>query len=122
MDLSISKTTPVAAILKLFELSATLCTAKNPVPCGYKKNNKVSKRYTLSDTIYNAIISCQFTKNVNKKLSNFFSKLASFEAELLQEGIFFLVHLFARDILVMKKLEIEKTKPTFIISVLKVEY
>ena len=44
------------------------------------------------------------------------------KAELLQEGIFFLIHLFARDVLVMKKLEIEKTKPTFIISVLKVEY
>ena len=44
------------------------------------------------------------------------------KAELLQEGIFFLVHLFARDVLVMKKLEIEKTKPTFIISVLKIEY
>ena len=44
------------------------------------------------------------------------------KAELLQEGIFFLIHLFARDVLVMKKLEIEKNKPTFIISVLKVEY
>ena len=44
------------------------------------------------------------------------------KVELLQEGIFFLVHLFARDVLVLKKLEIEKTKPTFIISVLKVEY
>ena len=44
------------------------------------------------------------------------------KAELLQEGIFFLIHLFARDVLVMKKLEIEKTKPTFIIPVLKVEY
>ena len=44
------------------------------------------------------------------------------KAELLQEGIFFLIHLFARDVLVMKELEIEKTKPTFIISVLKVEY
>ena len=43
------------------------------------------------------------------------------KAELLQEGIFFLIHLFARDVLVIKKLEIEKTKPTFIISVLKVE-
>ena len=41
------------------------------------------------------------------------------KAKLLQEGIFFLVHLFARDVLVMKKLEIEKTKPTFIIPVLK---
>ena len=36
------------------------------------------------------------------------------KAELLQEGIFFLVHLFARYILVMKKMEIEKTKLTFI--------
>ena len=43
------------------------------------------------------------------------------KAELLQEGIFFLLQLFARDVLVMKKLEIEKTKPAFIISVLKVE-
>ena len=45
------------------------------------------------------------------------------KAELLQEGIFFLVHLFVfpRHVLVMKKLEIEKTNPTFIISVLKVE-
>ena len=43
------------------------------------------------------------------------------KAELLQEGIFFLIHLFAGDVLVMKKLEIEKTKPTFTISVLKVE-
>ena len=44
------------------------------------------------------------------------------KAELLQEGIFFFIHLFARDVLVVKKLEIEKTKPTFIISVLNVEY
>ena len=44
------------------------------------------------------------------------------KTELLQEGIFFLVHLFARHVSVMKKLEIEKTKPTFSISVLKVEY
>ena len=29
------------------------------------------------------------------------------KAELMQEGIFFLIHLFARDILLMKKLEIE---------------
>ena len=35
---------------------------------------------------------------------------------------FFLLHLIARDVLVMKKLEIEITEPTFITSVLKVEY
>ena len=40
------------------------------------------------------------------------------KAELLQEGIFFLIHLFARDIFLMKNLEIEKSKPTVIISVL----
>ena len=44
------------------------------------------------------------------------------KAELLQEGIFFLLHLFARELLEMKMLEIEKTKTFFIISVLKVEY
>ena len=48
--------------------------------------------------------------------------ICSTKAELLQEGIFFLICSFASDVLVMKKLEIEKTKPTFIISVLKVEY
>ena len=40
------------------------------------------------------------------------------KAELL---LLKLLQLFARDILAMKKLDIEKTKPTFIISVLKVE-
>ena len=40
------------------------------------------------------------------------------KAELLQEDIFFSLSIY----LVMKKLEIEKTKPTFIISVLKIEY
>ena len=39
----------------------------------------------------------------------------------MQEGIFFVLQLFARDVLAMKKLEIEKSKPTFIISVLKVD-
>ena len=33
------------------------------------------------------------------------------EAELLREGIFFLIHLFARDVIVIKKLVIEKTNP-----------
>ena len=41
------------------------------------------------------------------------------KAELLQEGIFLLIHLFDRDVLAMKKLEIKKTKPTFIKSVEK---
>ena len=31
------------------------------------------------------------------------------KAELLQEGIFILIHLFARDVLVMKQLKVEKT-------------
>ena len=35
---------------------------------------------------------------------------------------FFLIHLFAQAILVMKKWDIEKIKPTFIASVLKVEH
>ena len=41
------------------------------------------------------------------------------KAELLQLK---LNNLFASELLLMKKLEIEKTKPTFIISVLKVEH
>ncbi len=34
------------------------------------------------------------------------------KAELLQEGIFFLIHLFAQDVLVMKMSGIEETKTT----------
>ena len=41
------------------------------------------------------------------------------KAEILQLN---LIHFFASELLLMKKLEIEKTKPTFITSVLKVEY
>ena len=41
------------------------------------------------------------------------------KAKLLQLK---LIQIFARDILLMEKWEIEKTKPTFIISVLNVEY
>ena len=44
------------------------------------------------------------------------------KAELLQEDFFFLIHLFARDVLVVEKFEIEETKHTFIVSVSKVEY
>ena len=40
---------------------------------------------------------------------NFFSIT---KAELLQEGIIFLIHLFARAILLMKKLKIEEIKAT----------
>ena len=46
----------------------------------------------------------------------------SVKAELLQEGIFFRHPFNARDVLVMKKFETEKTKPTFISSVLEVGY
>ena len=44
------------------------------------------------------------------------------KAEFAQEGIYFVLQFFAWWILLIKNLEIEKSKPTFIISVLKVEY
>ena len=37
---------------------------------------------------------------------------AGFKAKLQKEGIFFLIPLFAGDILLMKKMEIEETKTT----------
>jgi hypothetical protein len=37
---------------------------------------------------------------------------AAYKAELLREGIIFLIHLFARAILLMKKWKIEETKAT----------
>ena len=46
------------------------------------------------------------------------SDYLSSKAELLQEDIFSLIHLFARDVLVMKKLQIGKTKPTFIMYII----
>ena len=64
-------------------------------------------------------LSCTFS-GLHDRLPNHEHVLT--KAELLQEGIFFLIHLFARDIFVMKNLEIEKSKPTVIISVLKVEH
>ena len=42
----------------------------------------------------------------------FFYKLCLTNTELLQVGIFFLIHLFAWEILLLKKLEIEETKNT----------
>ena len=45
------------------------------------------------------------------------------KAKFMQEGIFFFaLQLFSWQVLLIKKLEIEKTKPTLIISVLKVEH
>jgi hypothetical protein len=64
----------------------------------------------------------QFTRIYSNHKMNRYLLSAASKAELLQEGIFFLIHLFVRDVLVMKKLEIEKTKPTLNISVLKVDY
>ena len=43
---------------------------------------------------------------------NFESSTNNTKAELLQVGIFFHIHLFAREILLIKKLEIEETKIT----------
>ena len=44
------------------------------------------------------------------------------KAELQQVGIFFAINFLPWDFLLIKKLEIKKTKTTFIISVLKVVY
>ena len=60
-----------------------------------------------------------FWSNLIMKLFHLF--VAYFKTEFPQEGIFFVLQLFAWWILLIKKLEIEKTRPTFIISVLKVE-
>ena len=58
---------------------------------------------------------------VSQNFSHLHKSVSCHNAELLQEGIFFLIHLFARDVLAIEELEIEKTKPTFIIAVLKIE-
>ena len=42
----------------------------------------------------------------------FIKKITKTKAELLEEGIIFLIHLFTRAILLMKKLKIEETKAT----------
>ena len=52
----------------------------------------------------------------HSKNSNRYFHLTKAELLLLK-----LLQLFARDVLAMKKLEIEKTKPTFIISTFKTE-
>ena len=55
---------------------------------------------------------------------NYFQLLNTFCLDLARTKLLQLklIHKFANAILLMKNLEIKKTKPTFIISVLKVEY
>ena len=53
-------------------------------------------------------------------LLNYFQR--RHKAGFAQEGTFLALNLFAWYILLIKKLEIEKPKPTVIVSVLKVEY
>ena len=55
---------------------------------------------------------------IQKVFPTFDNRIGCTKAELL---LLKLLQLFARDVLAMKKLEIEKTKPTLIISVLKVD-
>ena len=111
----------------------------------WRKHLTISLRHRLGKMILDGMVTlldicpnCQLTSSLTKNIADWLlaaehlGKSKSvllrnqffncFKAELLQEGIFFLIHLFSRDVLLMKKLEIEKTKPTFIISVLKVEY
>ena len=59
-----------------------------------------------------------FKKFINKKFRKQFYLL---KPNNCRKVIFFLLQLFARGVLVMKKLEIEKTKPTFIISTFKTD-
>ena len=56
-----------------------------------------------------------FFFKINKRASTFIREMRVPKAKLQKEGIFFLIHLFAResrDILLMKKLEIVETKTT----------
>jgi hypothetical protein len=62
------------------------------------------------EIIYERILFIVFT-NCLETFSRDVYDNATAKAELLQEGIFFFIHLFARDVLVMKKLEIEKLSP-----------
>ena len=47
--------------------------------------------------------------------------IESFKAKLQEEGIFFLIHLFTRDISSMEKLEIEETKTTSSVQLFKTD-
>ena len=51
----------------------------------------------------------------------FLYRESSNKAKLQKEGIFFLIHLFARDILLMKKLKIEETKTATYYSTFKTD-
>ena len=62
-----------------------------------------------------------FQRTTMKRLREYWAPLCvqnlilHHKAKLQKEGIFFLIHLFVRDILLMKKLEIEETKTTWYI-------
>ena len=71
--------------------------------------------------IFNFYTRLDYTRcssEVEEKESRWFLAKAKFA----QEGIFFALQLFAWQFLLIKKLEIKEIKPTFIISVLKIEY
>ena len=52
----------------------------------------------------------------------YFEKFSRNKAELPQVGIFFGLNFLPWEFLLVKKLKIDKTKATFVISVLKVVY
>ena len=66
-------------------------------------------RKIIPSSSYSALMSTrEFANDENFSCWNF----VKCKAELLREGIIFLIHLFARAILLMKKLKIEETKAT----------
>ena len=81
-----------------------------PLNQDLKLTRCVCSNGVILDHVHPKCSSCKFSEF-------FFSFLHN--VKLLQP---LLMPIFARDISLMKKLEIEKTKPTFIISVLKVEH
>ena len=89
--------------------------------CSIANDIRIDSEYDLTDSLEPAKI-LEILNTVGCSIyseADFHSKTD--KAEWLQEGIFFLLQLFARGILVMKMLEIEKTKPTFIISTFKTD-
>ena len=72
----------------------------------------IKEKNETSFKSFNIWLKTKFKKIIFLSSLNKLSNVLITKAELLQVGVFFVIHLFAREILSLKKFEIEETETT----------